>query len=480
MDPLNLGATSKNQNVIDIDVGAGHTVQTRDGYYSVPAGVRHEAPFSMSYESASTVMSSSYEFQRQLKLAVGVEAGVDGAFEFSASASSRDMEKQTESRKRTFVYSRAYQEDHIVDLDFDNDKAPLAVTPEFRDAVLALPYPNEMPDWQARYEQFVERFGTHFTKGIRLGGLALQRTSGLATSYLRSTESERTLESKAGVQLEAIKGGASAQVAVATAGQTDQQYSLERTSLEFRGGHGSPTGINDEWIQSLGDRPTIVKAQLERLSYLLTPRFFPGEDFIDELQKLVDIAIENWILKKGRPTSDTAPLRYGEPVAMILPWRDGKTEQIGGLFDPATGGGISFPVMNGKPVYPETMMAALRIVSGDGSNKNNVILANDQVRIEVIDMGFLDQNMALTKNSSAAGRFTILHRDDNLRAPGRVGEYFQSTDRVAFLPAGVTDSCLQMTPMQATSGRAIGFAPIPQDSSLSAFHLRRCAERDEE
>jgi ornithine decarboxylase len=78
MDPLNLGATSKNQNVIDIDVEEGHTVHTRDGAYIVPAGVRHEAPFSMSYETASTVMSSSYEFQREKKIAVSAEARVSG------------------------------------------------------------------------------------------------------------------------------------------------------------------------------------------------------------------------------------------------------------------------------------------------------------------------------------------------------------------------------------------------------------------
>ena len=142
MDPLNLGATSKNQRVINISVAEGHSAPTPDGSYIVPAGVRHEAPFGMSYVSASTVMSSSYEFQQEMKVSVSAEAGVEGGFEFSASASSRDMEKQTQSRKRTFVYSRAYQEDHIVDLDFDNDKAPLAVTPEFSDAVLALAYPD--------------------------------------------------------------------------------------------------------------------------------------------------------------------------------------------------------------------------------------------------------------------------------------------------------------------------------------------------
>ena len=444
----------------------------------MPAGVRHEAPFGMSWETASTVISSSYEFQQELKVAVSADAGVEGGFEFSASASSRDMERQTQSRKRAFVYSRAYQEDHILDLALDNDKAPLAVTPEFRDAVLALPYADEMPDWEAKYDAFLQRFGTHFTKGIRLGGLAFQRTSGLATTYLRSTESERTLQSKAGVQIEAVKAGASAETAVANAQKTDQESSLERTSLEFRGGLGSPTGINDQWIASLVDRPVIVKAGLERISHLLTPRFFPGQEFIDELQKLLDIAISKWIETKGQPSRETAPLRYGEPVVMIFPWTDGKTEQVGGLFDPAKGSRlIELPVRNGRPFYPETMKAPLRILSGDGSNKNAVILAGDQVRIELIDLGFFDRNMALTRNPSEAGRFTIWHRDDNPRAPGRLGEYFQSSDRAVLLQAGTTDRCVcvsnqrQLDILDTASRNATAFL---------GFLLRRCAEREED
>jgi hypothetical protein len=43
-------------------------------------------------------MSSSYEFQREVKVQVDVDAGVEGGFEFSASASNREVEKLTESR----------------------------------------------------------------------------------------------------------------------------------------------------------------------------------------------------------------------------------------------------------------------------------------------------------------------------------------------------------------------------------------------
>jgi hypothetical protein len=223
---------------------------------------------------------------------------------------------------------------------------------------------------------------------------------------------------------------------------------------------------------------------LERLSYLLTPRFFPGEDFIDELRDILDAAITNSILTKGRPSTDTAPLRYGEAVVMILPWTDGKTEQVGGLFDPAKGSkAIEFPVRNGKPLYPETLKASLRILSGDGSNKNAVILAGDQVRFELIDMGFFNGGMALTNNRSDAGRFTILHHDDNLRAPGRLGEYFQSSDRIAFQPAGATDKVLSMW-SQRVSQRIIFVDTLEPGSSIQStttgFLLRRCAERDED
>ena len=206
---------------------------------------------------------------------------------------------------------------------------------------------------------------------------------------------------------------------------------------------------------------------------MLTPRFFPGEDFIDELQKTLDAAITRWTATKGRPSSDTAPLRYGEAVVMILPWNDGKTEQIGLVFDPAKGGFLSFPVRGGNPLYPDTMKAALRILSGDGSNKNAVILAGDQVRIEVIDVGFFDRNTGSTKNPSAAGRFTILHHDDNPGSPGRIGEYFQSSDRVAFLPAGETNRWVEID--QGPRSLRIGSMP-----PRPAFLLRRCAEREED
>jgi hypothetical protein len=484
MDPLDLGSSSRKQNVMVLDFTEGDKGLSGDTYWIVPKGTIHTSPLSMHWETASTTMSSSYQFRNELKLAVDVDAGVEGGFEFSGSATSRQMEDVTQSRKRTYVYSRAYQEDHTLDLDLSNPNAPLQVTQEFQDAVLALPYQDEVPGWEKQFEDFIATWGTHFTTGIVLGGLAMQRTSGLASTYLKSTESEQTLKTKASVQYEAIKGGASTEASQQLASKTDQDYSLERVNLDCRGGRGSTSNISDQWIQSVRDEPTIVKAKLERLSYLLTARFFPGQDFIEELQGLLDRAITDWILtarardkyKKAGPTRDTAPLCYGEPVVMAFPWADGKTEQIGVCY-PGQPQFFNFPVRNGQPVYDENQKVALTILSGDGSNKDGTILAGDQVRIEVIDRGFFGRGawgLDWKSNSSDALRFTILHRDDNLGSPGRVGEYFQGSDLVAFVPVDATNATLCL----GSSDRTLVALENAQPN-VSGFCLVRCAEQEE-
>jgi hypothetical protein len=185
-DPLDLGNSAKYENVIDISVSNGVTVHTRDGFYSIPAGVDHKAIFSMSWESQSGVISSSYEFQEEFKVAVNAEAGVGGGFEFSGSTGQKEIRRMTEARKQSFVFSRAYQQNHGLQLDLDSDK--LRVTTGFAAAVRRLPI-GDLPNVIGGYEAFLRRFGTHFTKEISLGGLAFQRTSGSSQKYLQSRES---------------------------------------------------------------------------------------------------------------------------------------------------------------------------------------------------------------------------------------------------------------------------------------------------
>ncbi len=473
MDPLNLGATAKSENAIDLDVGEGRTTVSHDGSYIIPAGAHHRGVFSMSWETQSSVISSSAEFQQEFKRSVEADAGVEGAFEFSASQSYREVSRQAESRKESFVYSRAYQENHRLTLDLANAKTPLAVTPEFADAVDELP-PPDAPDWAQRYDALVKRFGTHYTTEIVLGGLAFQRTTGSSKTFLKSSESEESLKTHAGVQIKAMKAGAGTEESRSVAAKTDSEFHLARTALEFRGGDGSPSGIDESWIKSLHEHPAIVKAKMDRISTLLTGRFFPDDEYIDNKRFLLDQVINDWIVKKGTPGCETAPLRVGEPVVLVSPWPDGKTVQL-----PTLDGGsaLGYRINNGKPAYDTAESVAIRLEDVDGHRSDGVILAGDRVRIKHIGKDkYLTADakgwLNFLGDASKATTFCLLHHGDNPQAPSRLGEFFLEPDKLMLITGrpGAPEQDVYIIPGQ----RLLCTSAYAPGSQIQAFSLRRC------
>ncbi|MGE3820860.1 MAG: MAC/perforin domain-containing protein [Isosphaeraceae bacterium] len=482
MDPLNLGETSKSENLIALDVSEGPTRTSPDGSFTIPAGVHHVAIFSMSWETQSSVISSGGEFQREFKRSVEADAGVEGLFEFSGSNSRREVARQAESRKDSFVYSRAFQQNHRLSLDLDNPKAPLGVTSEFAEAVADLP-PPDAEDWVERYEDLVNRFGTHFTKEIVLGGLAYQRTSGSSKTFLKSSETEETLKTHAGVQIKALKAGAGYEESTSLAAKTDAEHHLERTALEFRGGDGSPSGIDDSWIRSLHERPAIVKAKLDRISTLLTERFFPDDEFIHDKRLLLDKVISSWIASKGSPGCGTAPLRHGEPLVLILPWNDQKTLQTPTF----SGGVLQYPVRQGEPVRDSDESVAVALESVDGRKSGAAVLAGDVVRIKHLGRNaYLSERpggiLLFEGDANKAVGLTVLHHGDNPFSPSRIGEFLLETDPIVLL-----------TGRPGAPGSEVGIAAGPRSlvhsarpyqagGSLVGFHLKRCQPpgRDDE
>jgi hypothetical protein len=462
IDPLDLGKSAKYENAIDIQAAEDQTVQTRDGTFLVPLGVEHKGIFSMSWESQSRAISSSHDFQEEFKRSVTAEAGVPGGFEFSGSASYGSITRETESRKHTFVYSRAYQENHGLHLHLDDEDAPIQLAKAFHDAVTRLPV-GQFGQVRDAYRAFVQKFGTHFTTEIILGGLALQRTSGSVAKFLSSKEREEELKAHASVEVEAFKAGAGAEQAKKQALSVDRENELSRTSLEFRGGEGSPSGIDDGWIRSLHERPAIVKAKLERLTELLTGRFFPDHAQIEEKQTLLGLAIDDWILEKGRPGCDTPPLKYGEQVVLAVPVSRGYPTPFG-IPDPGVPapGRIWFPI----PRQEESALTIFVLESATGRRDGGAILAGDQARIRLADGGLYigPGGDSLVNQPGQAAVVTVTLKGDDPAAPARAGQYVVEPDELQFFTGA---GGLAIHP----SGRYL--YTRPGASSAVAFSLRR-------
>lgn len=465
INPLNWGS-SKNQMAVDIDASGENVQATPDAHWLVPKGVNHTAPFSMTYDSHSAVVSSAHDFQQEFKKSVAVDAGVEGAFEFSGSASVTEIERQTETRQHSFEYSRAYQEDHQLALDLLNEKAPLSVTPQFRDAVAALDArPSEELAWIDEYRGFLSRFGTHFTKAIVLGGLAFQRTSGLSQTWLKSRSTEEDFKAKAGVEIEKVKLGLSGGAARAEANKVDAASALERTFLEFRGGSGDPKEITSAWTGSLREKPAIVKASLEPLGSLLTRRFFPSETqpILDIKRTRLELATRSWVLEKGSPGCITPPLLYGEPLIMML-------DNISATLADSKGTGLWFPSQR-----PETALglasAAVCLENADGGSarKDCPILAGDRVKIKVLSTASYLLIGTTTGSGFHYSQFKVLHPGDNPQTPGRIGEYFLEADPIQFITATPGSPEINLF-ASTTQSRLVYRSDVPAQQ----FGLKRC------
>jgi hypothetical protein len=457
MDPLNLGRTALPQNVFDLSEPSG--VKTSIGGHDVPKGIQWRKILATNYDSLSGVLSSASDFHDSIQSSVKVNAGVKGAFEFSGSASFKDISKETNSRKRSFVYTRAVAEIHSVYAIIDRQSG-LKLSPSFLDAVAQLP---DSPDdvESPRWSEFVKRFGTHFASAVTLGGMAVQRTSGLATRFLRSEESKRELEAKAKVVIDKLNAGASASQAQESARAADSDDKLDRTRLEFQGGVGTVTGITDQWINSLSDDPTIVSGQFKKITELLTDHFFPNDAAIWTKRQVLEFAIKDWITQHGEPSCFTAPLEYGESLLPMRPWTDGKTLRAPAVYLTGAAMKLVYQSKDGKPMVESPQPANIVLENASGSRGKRPVLAGDELFLKHAPTGnYLsgdigDSNGKWRPDKSAAGRFIILHAGDTAKGPMRLGEYFTEADPVVFVPAPL--------------GRDGGLCPNPGEGALCLF-----------
>jgi hypothetical protein len=446
MDPQNLASCALGHSVFDLSHLS--TVTTSIGSFDVPNGVTHHTVLNENYDSVSGVISSINEFQETLKRNVEIDVGIKGAFEFTGSKLYKEVKKETDSRKHSFVYARAVVEIHSVSIDPADDGAGLKLDRPFRDAVAKLPAlasGTSIGPWK----DFVSRFGTHFTWQITLGGMATQRTTGLASDFLRSQETEEQLKTKGKLVIEKVTGGASVDQAQASVKSVDVKDKLERGRLNFQGGIGSLAGINDSWRKSLAGDPAIISAKLKRIDELLTRSFFPDDAAIEVKRLALAYAIDDYILENGEPALVEAPLVYGESLLLTLPWNDGVTPwpPVVGVNKDGSAGLLQWFIDKGAPMTVSPHPANLIIEKADGSRGKRPILAGDEVFLRHPSSGsYLKPGPAqspivgFTKNKNDAVRCVILHAGDNGRSPARLGEYFAEADLISFAKAPLGSS----------------------------------------
>ncbi|MGA2904896.1 MAG: MAC/perforin domain-containing protein [Candidatus Korobacteraceae bacterium] len=371
LDPLNMGvANGAEQNevmqkhVLDLGVGEGDTDVSPRAEYKVPKGVTVSSPYSTEATTLKSVLFNSYDFSNELKSEMSANAGVSGLFEFSGSKSAREFAKTSGSRKQAFTYATMRVRNHDVKVSLD-EVSPERLNASFAKRVSGLPPQRATEPQKKEYVKFIEDFGTHFTRGVSLGGFAYSLVSKQETKLGDSSESEATFKQQASLEIKGFSAGAKAEETQKKIKQADLEHKITREALVFRGGKGTLHEIKDDWTGDLEEMPAPISlgADLQRLEVVLTPYFFPDGKDIAEKQQALKQAIDDYVVSKGLSLDDKIregdQLSFEKPLTAlpdidgVLVWQqDPKNLKNLEFKHPGTGGISQKPTIKLMPVTP--------------------------------------------------------------------------------------------------------------------------------
>lgn len=380
LDPLDIASSCKN---VQAFFPKGGDDSYPKGGYQVPKGVETRSPFKLRVSGGEDLMSNSYDFTRSFESSMSIEGGF-GGFEFSASQSVKNVQKQSEKRDEVFTYVFASSAIHIVELDLDGIQSQyLILNANIKDKVKDLP----VREGDKAYSDFIEKFGTHFFTQVALGGMAWSRVSSKKKEQSSSTEYEEEFKAGAKAELKNFTAGFSKSDSRKEVKDQDQKLGITRSELTFTGGTGDVTEISSTWVGSLDDKsvPICEKLKLSRLSALLTAKYFPDDTDIAKKQEL--LKKETTLYIKERGGEEGLRIRYGQPVRLEsanLRWPLYHNPTLTANGYPI---GLLIPPPD-KPI-PSGALDAKFIISSPDAKTGDEVMTGDPVKLEIRGNGIL-------------------------------------------------------------------------------------------
>ncbi len=322
LDPLQIGESSK--SFLAVELNSNNSEYTPDRSALMPKGTDYKSGSSGSYDQETLMLLSSYDFQQMFSQNVSLGVAIPQAFSFSNSTTYRRIEQETRTRNHLYTYTQVEFIDYELRLRLDQSDF-LPIGEELRQAVLALP---PVTNRQA-YQEFINKFGTHFSTNIAFGGRAYQFIKMSREDYRRMV-----LEGiNVGVEAEGTFKNVTGQVGYGTETQKSREFrsivARGQESVQWSG--GTPSTNLDTWLNTIRQDPVPVKLQLSPLYELFTRERFPQDLQIAQKQKLMRDSVEQYIQtqgKKPRPTTPSDREVIVEEVTVSLAAANGQKSRV--------------------------------------------------------------------------------------------------------------------------------------------------------
>jgi hypothetical protein len=201
-------------------------------------------------------------------------------------------------------YVRSINNNDEYGIDLDSNNIPLS--PAFETAISELPVltgalKNASPKDQAAYTAIIDKFGTHFSYKIMLGGKYFMNKDISSKDYYEMENNSINVELGAEGTFRGVTFG----VKVAKDEKNTKAYksdvSVSHEDITYVGGDIVPDSKKKqgEWSKSLRDYPGLIDVDLDEILSIITKKYFPKDSSIEHKQTNLREALNHYYSSKG-------------------------------------------------------------------------------------------------------------------------------------------------------------------------------------
>jgi hypothetical protein len=265
-------------------------------YYTLATGTE---------ERGETLLTSAHDFATKFAASVSVDGSVGSFFQFKASADYKHCMAVTQSGSRVLGFSQAYYEDDEIELD-DDFAETVDVDPDLVEAVKGLPATVTTEKHRVKYKQFIKDYGTHYIRSAVFGGRVYRLSAKDASAKSNEASTEQSAKATAKVSGGLGSLNASGSVSAEDREKNSQGQSVFNSTSTWYG--GKPEEDFFAWVKTVSADLQPLTLRLRRLSSLFGQKGFKTLPEIKTKGRLLDAAIDRYILLQALPRTDQSQL----------------------------------------------------------------------------------------------------------------------------------------------------------------------------
>ncbi|MBD2596568.1 hypothetical protein H6G74_19850 [Nostoc spongiaeforme FACHB-130] len=301
IDPLHLVDNSGLRMVFDLEA----TIPLLDGSGIKSSEFLHISESSGLLDATTAVIFSAYDLQSFLhqNINFNINDSIGELFAYSRSSTYENITQEIEYNEKVVIYTKVSINNYKLQLDKTKARK---LNGYFQKLVADIYYKSSL---------LLQEFGTHYAYAVFYGGQAYHKLAFTKENFISMLGNHINVKTEAQSTFDVLKFGNS----IATASILNQDFRDNIENQYEQINYSSETQFQNfhDWAKSVKTNPTPIKLELVPLYNLLTKKYFPEDENIEQKQIYLKNQIDKYIINNGHNPSQSV-IRYGDEIEMSI------------------------------------------------------------------------------------------------------------------------------------------------------------------